>query len=63
MHKGQRLKESKNVGGKKSLFLKMLTALSRSRGRRGTVFQKKEPKGVGKGLSVPSVRIQANGSG
>lgn len=62
MHKGQRLKEGKMLGEKEPIF-KMLTALSRSRGRHGTVFKKKEPKGVEKGLAVPSVCIQANGSG
>lgn len=45
MHKGQRLKEGKMLGEKEPIF-KMLTALSRSRGRHGTVFKKKEPKGV-----------------
>lgn len=44
-------------------IFKMLTALSRSRGRHGTVFKKKEPKGIEKGLTVPSVCIQANGTG
>lgn len=55
-------KRAKMLWKKESIF-KMLTALSRSRRRRRTVFKKKEPKGVGKELSAPSVHIQANAHG
>lgn len=46
MHKGQRLKESKNVGGKKSLFLKMLTALQ-VKGKTWDSVSKERAKGSG----------------
>lgn len=53
MHKGQRLKESKNVGGKKSLFLKCGLLFPGQGEDAVQCFKRKSQREWGKGFLCP----------